>query len=573
MSFNRLSRFVLLAAFALSGPAIAYAQDDAATAAEPAAAEAAPATSDAPAAPAKKKHHKKDKAKAAPVAEMAAAEEKPAAAAAPAEVKPAEAAAPAAAAPAAAEVAPAAAAPAAAAPATPATPKCGDKGFDCNKGDVSWMMTSTAFVLLMTVPGLALFYAGMVRSKNALSTTMQSFAIFCVIAVLWVIFGYGAAFTAHGDFLGALPWQEGSKGWFMSADDPTTAVAATFSKGQYLPDFVYCMFQLTFAAITVALITGGLAERMKFSAVMIFSVLWFCFSYLPIAHMVWYWDGPDAYTKGDANAAATAASHAGFLFQKGAIDFAGGTVVHINAGIAALMCALVLGPRKGLGRIHFAPHSLMMTAIGTGMLWMGWFGFNAGSALEANGGAGLAFFNTLFGTAVAGCSWAGTEWLLKGKPSLLGVCSGIVAGLVAITPAAGYVGPFGAFVICAVAGVVCLLAATKLKQMLGYDDALDAFGVHCIGGIIGALGTGIYVNPTLGGTGVYDYTAEAVGAFDAHAQFVSQLWAVGTSLAWSGTVALVILLALKFTIGIRASDEAQEEGLDLSEHGEKAYNH
>ena len=464
-----------------------------------------------------------------------------------------------------------AAAPAADAAAPAAAPKCGDKGFDCNKGDVSWMMTSTAFVLFMTVPGLALFYAGMVRTKNALSTTMQSFSIFCVIAVLWVIFGYGMAFTAgNGPFIGAMPWTDAGKGWFMGLDDPTTAVAATFSKGQYLPDFVYCMFQLTFAAITVALITGGLAERMKFSAVMIFSVLWFIFSYLPIAHMVWYWDGPDAYTTADA--ATTANSHAGWLFQKGAIDFAGGTVVHINAGIAALMSALVLGPRKGLGKLHFAPHSLMMTAIGTGMLWMGWFGFNAGSALEANGGAGLAFFNTLFGTAVAGVAWAGTEWLLKGKPSLLGVCSGIVAGLVAITPAAGFVGPKGAFVICAVAGVVCFLSATKLKSLLGYDDALDAFGVHCIGGIIGALGTGIFVNPALGGTGVYDYVANKVGDFDAGAQFISQLWAVGTSLLWSGLVALVILLVLKYTIGIRSSDEAQEEGLDLADHGEKAYN-
>ncbi|HVT37201.1 MAG TPA: ammonium transporter, partial [Nevskiaceae bacterium] len=519
------------------------------------------------------KKKKKEKAAEAAKAEAAAAPAAaPAASAAAPEAAPA---ASAAAAPAAAETAsaaPAAAAPAADAAAAPApTPKCGDKGFDCNKGDVSWMMTSTAFVLFMTVPGLALFYAGMVRTKNALSTTMQSFSIFCVVAVLWVIFGYGMAFTAgDGPFIGAMPWSSAGKGWFMGLDDPTTAVAATFSKGQYLPDFVYCMFQLTFAAITVALITGGLAERMKFSAVMIFSVLWFVFSYLPIAHMVWYWDGPDAYT--DAKAGDIATSHAGWLFQKGAIDFAGGTVVHINAGIAALMSAIVLGPRKGLGKIHFAPHSLMMTAIGTGMLWMGWFGFNAGSALEANGGAGLAFFNTLFGTAVAGCAWAGTEWILKGKPSLLGVCSGIVAGLVAITPAAGYVGPVGAFVICAVAGVVCLLAATKLKALLGYDDALDAFGVHCIGGIIGALGTGIYVNPKLGGTGVYDYVANKVGDFDASAQFVSQLWAVGTSLIWSGTVALVILLVLKYTIGIRATDEAQEEGLDLADHGEKAYN-
>jgi Amt family ammonium transporter len=464
-----------------------------------------------------------------------------------------------------ATAAPAEAAPAAAEAAAPAAvPHCGDKGFECNKGDVAWMMTATAFVLFMTVPGLALFYSGMVRTKNALSTVMQSFTIFCVIAVLWVVYGYSAAFTA-GDtpFIGSL-----SK-LFMAGDDPG-AVAATFSKGVYLPDYVYCMFQLTFAAITVALICGGYAERLKFSAMLIFSVLWFTFSYLPIAHMVWYWDGPDAYAT--AETAATANGHAGFLFAKGAIDFAGGTVVHINAGIAALVGAIVCGRRNGYGRVNFAPHSLMLSAIGTGMLWMGWFGFNAGSALEANGGAGLAFFNTLFGTAVAGVAWAATEWLLKGKPSLLGICSGIVAGLVAITPAAGFVGPMGAFVICAVAGVLCLFAATKLKSVLGYDDALDAFGVHCVGGIIGAIGTGIFVNPALGGTGVYDYVANAVGAFDAAAQFKSQLWAVGTSLLWSGVVAFVILTLLKVTIGLRPTDEAQEEGLDLADHGERAYN-
>ena len=477
--------------------------------------------------------------------------------------KPAEAAsAPAAAAPAAA---PAAAAATPAAEATPAAPKCGDKGFDCNKGDVAWMMTSTAFVLLMTVPGLALFYAGMVRQKNALSTVMQSFAIFCVIAVLWVIYGYSAAFTPGGPFIGSLDKL------FMAGDDPTTAVAATFSKGQYLPDYVYAMFQLTFAAITVALISGAFAERFKFSSMLIFSVLWFTFSYLPIAHMVWYWDGPDAYTT--AKAAEIANSHAGFLFQKGALDFAGGSVVHINSGIAALVCALMLGKRKDLGKVSMAPHSLMMTAIGTGMLWMGWFGFNAGSALEASGAAGLAFFNTLFGTAVAGVTWMLTEWVVKGKPSLLGVCSGIVAGLVAITPAAGYVGPMGALIVCAAAAVICFFAVTKVKSMLGYDDALDTYGVHCVGGIVGSIGTGIFVNPALGGTGVWDYVANKVGDFDAGAQIVAQLWDIGTTLVWSGTVAFVILLILKFTIGIRSSDEDQEVGLDLADHGEKAYNH
>ncbi|WP_088958809.1 ammonium transporter [Variovorax sp. HW608] len=466
--------------------------------------------------------------------------------------------------PAAAAAAPAA--PAAAADAAPAaSPKCGDKGFDCNKGDVAWMMTSTAFVLFMTVPGLALFYAGMVRSKNALSTVMQSFAIFCVIAVLWVVYGYSLAFTA-----GTNPFIGSFDKLFMSGEDLSTAVAATFSKGQYLPDAVYAMFQLTFAAITVALICGGFAERFKFSAMIIFSVLWFTFAYLPVAHMVWYWDGPDAYTS--AAAAEAAQSHAGKIFQLGALDFAGGTVVHVNSGIAALVCALMLGKRAGFGRVSMAPHSLMMTAIGTGMLWMGWFGFNAGSALEATGSAGLAFFNTLFGTATAGVTWSLAEWIVKGKPSVLGICSGIVAGLVAITPAAGYVGPIGALVTCGVAGIVCFFAVTKLKAWLKYDDALDTFGVHCVGGILGSLGTGFFVNPAFGGTGVYDYVANKVGEFDAKAQMLAQLQDIGITLVWSAFVAFVIMTVLKYTIGIRSSDEAQEQGLDLADHGEKAYN-
>jgi Amt family ammonium transporter len=481
----------------------------------------------------------------------------PPAASAPADAKPAAAA---------AAAAPAAPAPAAAADAAPATPKCGDKGFDCNKGDVAWMMTSTAFVLLMTVPGLALFYAGMVRSKNALSTVMQSFAIFCVIAVLWVVYGYSLAFTA-----GTNPFIGSFDKLFMSGEDLSTAVAATFSKGQYLPDAVYCMFQLTFAAITVALICGGFAERFKFSAMIIFSVLWFTFAYLPVAHMVWYWDGPDAYTS--AAAAEAAQSHAGKIFQLGALDFAGGTVVHVNSGIAALVCALMLGRRAGFGRVSMAPHSLMMTAIGTGMLWMGWFGFNAGSALEATGSAGLAFFNTLFGTATAGVTWSLMEWMVKGKPSVLGICSGIVAGLVAITPAAGYVGPIGALITCGVAGIVCFFAVTKLKAWLKYDDALDTFGVHCVGGILGSLGTGIFVNPAFGGTGVYDYVANKVGDFDAKAQILAQLQDIGITLVWSAFVAFVIMTILKYTIGIRSSDEAQEQGLDLADHGEKAYNY
>ena len=453
-------------------------------------------------------------------------------------------------------------------PAGPA--KCGDEGFDCNKGDVAWVMTATALVLFMTVPGLALYYAGMVREKNALSTVMQSFSLFCLIAVLWVTYGYSLAFTAGHEGNPLAPFIGSLDKMFMSGVDPTTGVAATFSKGQYIPDFLFCVFQLTFAAIAVALIAGGYAERMKFSAVIIFSALWFTFAYLPIAHMVWYWDGPDAYA--DVAAAEAATSHAGFLFQKGALDFAGGTVVHINSGIAALVCALMLGRRKGLGKTHMAPHSLILTAVGTGMLWMGWFGFNAGSALEASGGAALAFFNTLFGTAVAGATWVLLEWLMKGKPSLLGVCSGIVTGLVAITPAAGFVGPMGAMIICGTAGVICFIFVTKLKPKLGYDDALDAFGVHCIGGIIGSLGTGIFVNPSLGGTGVYDYVANKVADFDASAQFMAQLWDVGITLFWSGLVAFVILMILKHTIGIRVKEEDEEQGLDVTEHGEKAYN-
>lgn len=468
-----------------------------------------------------------------------------------------------------------AAASTAAAPATAAvptaTPKCGDKGFDCNKGDVAWMMISTAFVLLMTLPGLALFYSGMVRNKNALSTVMQSFSIFCVIAVLWVIYGYSAAFTAGHEGSLLSPFIGSLDKLLMTGDNPVTALAATFSKGQYLPDFVYCMFQLTFAAITVALICGGYAERFKFSAMMIFSVLWFTFAYLPISHMVWYWDGPDAYTS--AKIGDIANSHAGFIFQKGTIDFAGGTVVHINAGIAALVAALMLGPRRGFGKVSMAPHSLMMTAIGTGLLWMGWFGFNAGSALEATGAAGLAFFNTLLGPAVAGVVWTAVEWLIKGKPSLLGICSGIVAGLVAITPAAGYVGVGGAMIVCATAAVVCFFAVTRIKAWLKYDDALDAFGVHCVGGVIGSIGTGIFVNPALGGQGIYDYVANKVGDFDATTQIIAQLWGVGIALAWSSFVAFVILFILKKTIGIRASEEDQEEGLDLADHGERAYQH
>jgi len=516
ISFGKLSRALLFAGLTICGGMV-YAADEPAAPAPTAEAAPAPAA-DATAAPA------------AAATEAAPAE----AAAAPAE-----------------------------APAAATVPHCGDKGFDCNKGDASWLMIATALVLMMTLPGLALFYGGLVRSKNFLSVMTQMFAIFSVIAVLWVVYGYSVAFTSGGPFFGTLDKL------FMKGVDAST-VAATFSKGQYVPEFIYAMFQATFACIAVALIAGGYAERMKFSAVLIFSVVWFTFSYLPMAHMVWYWDGPDAYT--DAAAGALAGEHGGFLFQKGALDFAGGTVVHINAGIAALICAIFVGKRKGYGRTQMAPHSLAMTMIGGALLWVGWFGFNAGSNLEATGTAGLAFFNTLFGTAVAAVAWFFAEWIIKGKPSLLGIVSGAVAGLVAITPACGWVGPLGAFWICAVAGVVCLFAVTKLKAILGYDDALDAFGVHAVGGIIGAIGTGIFVNPALGGTGVYDYVANAVAPFDMTTQVISQLWGVGTAIVWSGVVATITLVVLKFTIGLRVTEEQESEGLDVAEHGEKAYN-
>ncbi len=449
------------------------------------------------------------------------------------------------AAPAGATAAPAAAA-AAAAPA-----------MKVDKGDTTWMIVSTILVLLMTIPGLALFYGGLVRTKNFLSTLMHVFTIFCLIAVLWVVYGYSLAFSAGGSlnaFIGGFD-KVMLKG--LTAD----SMAETFTKGVAIPELVFVMFQLTFAAITTALIAGSYAERIKFSAVLVFSALWFTFAYLPIAHMVWFWGGPSSFK-----------DPSGFLFDKGAIDFAGGTVVHINSGIAGLMGALVLGKRLGYPKTAMPPHSLPMTMIGACLLWVGWFGFNAGSNLEAAGGAVIAFVNTLLATAVAALVWMFAEWMFKGKPSMLGAASGAVAGLVAITPASGFVGITGAFVIGASAGILCLWAVSWLKSKLGYDDALDAFGVHCIGGITGALLTGVFVNPALGGTGIFDYEKNAVAAFDLKAQMISQLWAVGVSLVWSGVVALVLFKLIDWTIGLRVSEEAEREGLDVSEHGEKAYN-
>ena len=467
--------------------------------------------------------------------------------------------------PAPAEAAPAAEATAAPAPAE-AAPAAAEapKAPVFNEGNVSWMLTATAFVLLMSVPGLALFYGGMVRQKNMLSTLTQTFAIFSLVAVLWVVYGYSLAFSGTGPFFGTLD-KMFLKGVVYDANGFFTPTA-TFSKGVVLPELLFAMFQLTFAAITVALIAGAYAERMKFKAVLIFSVIWFTFAYIPMAHMVWWWAGPDAYTSADVVAAQNAT--AGWLWQLGALDFAGGTVVHINAGVAGLVCALFLGKRKTIA----PPHSLTMSMIGASLLWFGWFGFNAGSNLEANGYAVLAFANTLFATAVAAITWFFAEWIFKGKPSLLGIISGAIAGLVGITPACGFVGIQGALVIGLACGLVCFLAVAYLKKALGYDDALDAFGVHAVGGIIGALLTGVYVNPELGGVGVYENWFTMKVGYDMGFQVMAQAKAVLTAIVVSGGVAAITMTLLKFTIGIRVSEEAESEGLDVAEHGEKAYN-
>ncbi len=433
-----------------------------------------------------------------------------------------------------------------------------------DKGDTAWMIVSTLLVTLMTIPGLALFYGGLVRSKNMLSVLMQVFTVFSMCIVLWVLYGYSVAFTEGNAFFGGF-----SK--ILLKGVGVESVAATFSKGVVIPELIYVFFQATFAAITPALIIGAFAERMKFSAVLAFIALWFTFAYLPIAHMVWYWAGPDAYT--DAEAGAKAAATAGFLFQKGAIDFAGGTVVHINAAIAGLIGAFMVGKRVGYGRESMAPHSLTMTMIGACLLWVGWFGFNAGSNLESTGLACLAFGNTMLATAAAALSWTITEWILKGKPSMLGAASGAVAGLVAVTPACGWVGIGGSLVIGLAAGVVCLWGVNGLKRMLGADDALDVFGVHGVGGMLGAVLTGIFADPALGGVGVYDYVANKVADYSISTQVISQLWAIGTTILWSGVVSIVAYKLVDMTIGLRVSEEEEREGLDTVSHGESAYHY
>ncbi len=478
----------------------------------------------------------------------------PAAASAPAAEAKADAAAPA--------TAPAAA-PAAAAEAVPVPVP--------NKGDTSWMLLSTLLVLMMAVPGLALFYGGLVRSKNMLSVLMQVMVTFSLILVLWFIYGYSLAFTEGNAYIGGFD-RLFMKGIWDNATG-TFANAATFSKGVYIPEISFAAFQATFAGITCALIVGAFAERAKFSGVLLFMVLWFTFSYVPMAHMVWFWMGPDAYASKEVVDEMT--SKAGLLWQWGALDFAGGTVVHINAAVAGLVGAFMIGKRVGYGKEAMAPHSLTLTMVGASLLWVGWFGFNAGSALEANGFAALAFINTMIATAAAVLAWCMGEALMRGKASMLGAASGAVAGLVAITPAAGNVGIGGGVIIGFVSGFACLWGVNGLKKLLGADDSLDVFGVHGVGGILGALLTGVFNSPSLGGPGFVADWVTATMVTPADFSIGAQVWvqakAVLVTVLWSGVVSVIAYKIADITIGLRVSEEEEREGLDISSHGESAY--
>ncbi|MEO8154294.1 MAG: ammonium transporter [Rhizobacter sp.] len=465
----------------------------------------------------------------------------------------------------------AATAPAASAPdagASAAAPAAAASTPVANKGDVAWMIVATLLVIMMTVPGLALFYGGLVRSKNMLSVLMQVMVTFSMIVVLWMIYGYSLAFTEGNKFFGGMD-RLFMKGMF----DPVTgnfAMAATFSKGVYIPELLFAAFQATFAGITCCLIVGAFAERIKFSAVLLFMALWFTFSYAPIAHMVWFWMGPDAYSS--AKVVDEMNSKAGMLWQWGALDFAGGTVVHINAAVAGLVGAFMVGKRVGYGKEAFTPHSLTLTMVGASLLWVGWFGFNAGSALEAGNSAVLAFMNTFSATSAAVLAWCIGESLMKGKASMLGAASGAVAGLVAITPAAGNVGIMGAIVVGFVAGFACLWGVTGLKKLIGADDSLDVFGVHGVGGIVGALLTGVFNAQSLGGPGlVGDWVTATVSSNGIGAQVWIQLKAVLLTIVWSGVVSLVAFKIVDLVIGLRVPEEEEREGLDITSHGETAY--
>ncbi len=432
-----------------------------------------------------------------------------------------------------------------------------------DKADDGFLMFCSVLVILMSIPGLALFYGGLVRKKNMLSILMQVFTVFSMVTLLWVVYGYSIAFTEGNPFFGSF-----SK-VLLSGVTPDS-LAATWSKGVFIHEMIYIVFQGAFAAITCALIVGAFAERIKFSAVLLFTALWFTFAYLPMAHIVWYWDGPNGYT--DAEAAAIATGKAGFMFAKGALDFAGGTVVHINAAVAGLVGAYFIGKRRGYGKDALYPHSLTMTMIGASLLWFGWFGFNAGSALEANGIAGLAFINTWVATAAAAMSWMMAEWIFKKHPSMLGAASGAVAGLVAITPACGFVGVGGALIIGLLAGVVCLWGVTGLKKMLGADDALDVFGIHGVGGILGAILTGVFASPALGGTSWWDYVANAPAEYDMMGQVIIQAQGVLMTIVISGVVSIIAFKLVDLLVGLRVDEEQEMMGLDTTTHGERAYN-
>ena len=437
-----------------------------------------------------------------------------------------------------------------------------------NKGDVAWMLVCTALVIMMSIPALALFYGGMVRAKNMLSVLMQVFVTFSLIVVLWCVYGYSLAFTEGNAFFGGFDrlFLAGT----FDAVKGEFAMGATFSKGVVIPELLFVAFQATFAAITCCLIVGAFAERAKFSAILVFMVIWFTLAYAPIAHMVWFWAGPDAYT--DPKLVEGLNAKAGLLWQWGALDFAGGTVVHINAGIAGLVGAYMVGKRIGFGREAMTPHNLPMTMIGASLLWVGWFGFNAGSALEAGNSATLAFINTFLATACAVLSWTFGEWLFKGRPSMLGAASGAVAGLVAITPAAGNVGILGAFVIGLAAGIVCLWGVNQLKRWHGADDSLDVFGVHAIGGILGALLTGVFNSQSLGGPGlVTDWVTGKVGSNPIMDQLLIQAQAVGLTIVWTAIVAIIAFKIADVMVGLRVTEEEEREGLDINSHGETAY--
>ncbi|MEN9310550.1 MAG: ammonium transporter [Pseudomonadota bacterium] len=432
-----------------------------------------------------------------------------------------------------------------------------------SKPDTVWVLVSACLVIFMTLPGLALFYGGLVRSKNVLSILMQTLAVFAVVAILWALYGYSLAFTEGNALIGGLDR-------VLAHGLDANALAATFSKGVYIPELAFFVFQGAFACIACALVVGAFAERVKFSGVLLFTVLWFTFAYLPMAHMVWFFPGPDAFTSSAAATAATAKS--GFLWAKGALDFAGGTVVHVNAAVAGLVGAFMVGKRIGYGREALKPHNLTQTMVGASILWVGWFGFNAGSALEANGTAALAFVNTFLATAAAVVAWTALEWLHKGKPSLLGAASGAVAGLVAITPAAGLVGLMGALAMGAITGALCLWGVGGLKRWLRADDSLDVFGVHGVGGITGALLTGVFAAPQLGGAGIWDYVSErALPDYNLLAQLWIQLQGVLVTVALSGTVSLLAFVIVKYTVGLRVDADAEREGLDIASHGENAY--